>query len=353
MLNLLKFEFRRLFKSIFFKIIGIFCIAWPFLITVFFRVILSLTLNETGMSFEDFDMSGDELRLFTWVISVSFVGELPKFIALFACLHIGRDFTDGIVRNKITAGHSRTAIFFSYLLTQITSTVMFCIVFIISALLGMLICGIGVDLNGGEMLIRYAVAISTLLVMTVLFVSLSLMFRRRAIPIVLSIVVVMVLSTATSIIGTYNMPSKAVDDYIELRHERYEEMVEEGILTDDQIEMIEEEMDRDYYLGIPWKICHPAYLFTTTGFNGDYSTDPLQVVLGDLEYKDELDFSSTFVNDYYDMDMSGLTSKDLKRVDSMHISFNKLNVIYSVKSMLWILAIGSLGFVIFRKRNLF
>ena len=230
---------------------------------------------------------------------------------------------------------------------------MFCVVYILSSLIGMLICGIGFDISGGEMLIRHAVGISTLLVLTVLFTSLSLIFRKRAVPIVLSIVVVMLLSTATSIVGNYNLPAKAADDYIELRHERYEDLVEEGVLTDDQVEEIEEEVDRDYYLDIGWKICHPAYLFTTTGYNGDYSTDPLQIIIGEFEYKDEIDFTSKFVTDYYNMDMSGITPKDLKHIDSMHLSYTKLNIFYTVKSGLWILAIGACGYVIFRKKNLF
>ena len=353
MLNLLKFEFRRLFKSLFFKIIGGYCIVWPLIVTIFYRIIFNISMTESGLTFRDFSLSTDERRLLTWILSVAFVNELPRFLALFACLHIGRDFTDGIVRNKITAGHSRTSIFFSYMITQVTATISFSIIYVCASLLGLLICGIGVDVNGGEMFIRYAVAISTLLVMTVAFVSLSLVFRRRALPIIFSIILVMVMSTATSVIGNFNMPSKAVDDYIEERHENYEDMVDAGILTDDQVDVLEEEFDRDYYLGIPWKICHPSYLVTTLGFNGDYSTDPLQMLLGSPEYRDELDFSSRFVNGYFNEDMSSLTPKDLKHIDSMHVSYDTLNLIYSAKSLFWILAIGGPGYYIFRKKNLF
>ena len=164
MTELLRFEFKRLFKSVFFRIIGAFCIAWPILIALLLRVIVSLILKESGLSSEEMGMGDSGLRYVTWMISVGFVNDLPKFLALFVCLHVGRDFTDGIVRNKITAGHSRTAIFFSYMITQIAATVMLCVVYIGAALLGLLITGFGVDLNGGEMLSRWGTAIVILLV---------------------------------------------------------------------------------------------------------------------------------------------------------------------------------------------
>ena len=191
MIKLISFEFKRLFKSVFFKIIGGYCILWPFLVTVFYRVIFGFMYKESGMSFADFEISDQETRYFTWVISIAFVNELPKFVALFTCLHIGKDFSSGFVRNKITAGHSRTSIFFSYMITQIAATVAFCIVYVSFALLGLLITGIGVNLNGGEMFIRHLVGISTVLVFTVFAAVLSLMFRKRALPIILSIIVVM------------------------------------------------------------------------------------------------------------------------------------------------------------------
>ncbi|MCR5327266.1 MAG: ABC transporter permease [Saccharofermentans sp.] len=355
MLNLLLFEFRRMSKSLFFKIIGAYCLVWPIIVALFYRGIIELTLLDTDATFADFDMSGDELRFLTWMVGVAFVNELPKFIALFTVLHIGRDFSDGIVRNKITAGHSRTSIFFSYMITQICATVLMCVTYIGGALFGLTIAGFGVDLNRGEMFLRFGVAIMILLVLTVTFTVISLMFRRRAMPIILSIVMVMFMSTASAIIGNFNLPAKAVDDYIETRHERYEEMIEDGSIDEDLAEELEDMYDRDHYLGIPWKICHPAYLITNLGFNGDYSTDLTQVITGGLEYSDELDFTNTFVSDYdyFNADMSMLTAKDFKHTDSMHVSYTRLNLTYTLRSVAWMLLIGGWGYVIFRKKNLF
>lgn len=355
MLNLLKFEFRRLSKSIFLRIVAAYCAAWPLIVAIFYRIIFSISFMDSDMSLSDFEMPDSELKLFTWIISVAFVNELPKFIALFTCLHIGKDFSDGIVRNKITAGHSRSSIFFSYMITQIAATAGLCIIYISFALFGLLVTGFGVNLNGGEMFIRYGVAIMTMLVLTVFFVVMSLMFRKRALPIIFSIMLVMLISTVTTVFGyfSFNMPSKAVDDYIEIRHERYEEMVDDGILTDDQVDYLEDEYDKDHYLGMAWKIGRPVYLLTNLGFNGDYSVDVAQMLVGDPEYADEIDFSKSLAGGMYSMDYCDLEPRDFKNVDSMHMSYTQVNLTYLAKSLVYIVVIGGYGFVVFRKKNLF
>ena len=355
MLNLLKFEFRRLSKSIFLRIVAAYCAVWPLIVAVFYRIIFSISFAESNMSFSDFDMPESELKLFTWIITAAFVNELPKFIALFTCLHIGKDFSDGIVRNKITGGHSRAEIFFSYMITQIAATVALCLIYICFALLGLLITGFGVNLNGGEMFIRHGVAIITVLVLTVFFVVMSLMFRKRALPIVFSIMLVMLISTATTVFGyfAFNLPSKAVDEYIEVRHDRYEEMVDEGILTDDQVDFLEEEYDKDYFLGMAWKIGRPVYLITNLGFNQDYAVDVSQMLLGNPEYTDEIDYSKSLAGGEFSQDYCDLLPKDFKNNDAMHISYSQVNLTYLLKSLAYIVLICGYGFVVFRKKNLF
>ena len=211
MLELLRFEFRRLSKSIFYRIVGVYCIVWPVIVVLLLRLILGLFMKDSGLNFADIGLDKGEIRYLNWLITVGFINDLPKFLALFICLHVGRDFTDGIVRNKITAGHSRTSIFFSYLITQIAATVILCAVYIGSALLALLISGFGVDLNGGEMFSRWGTAIVILLVLTVFFTVISLIFRRRALPIVFSIIIVVVMSSLSSIVGAFNLPAKTVN----------------------------------------------------------------------------------------------------------------------------------------------
>ncbi len=354
MLKLLKFEFRRIIKSVFFWIVAGFSFIWPIITALFYRAVLSLDLSD-GIKFSDLILGDDEIKFLTWMLSIAFMTELPKFIALFTCLHLGRDYTDGIVRNKIIAGHSRASIYGSYMITQMAASAFLCSVYFLSGLLGLAISGIGANINGGEMFLRAGVGICVFLVMTVTFVVLSLIFRRRALPMILCILIAITSNGAAAVIGNYNTPSKACDDYLELRHERYEDLVELGVMDDDMVEEIEEEFGKDYYLGIPWKIFHPVYVLTPIGYEGDYSAGGATGLLsGSMEYLDEIDFSSKFIIQYmFDGDISGITPRDLKKIDSMSISYSELNLIYIGKSLAWMIVIGGWGYVLFRKKNLF
>lgn len=372
MLKLILFELRRISKSVFFWIIAGFSVIWPILTALFYRLIMSLDISD-GIKFQDIDLGTDEVRFLTWLIAVAFMTELPKFIALFTCLHIGRDYTDGIVRNKIIAGHSRGAIYGSYMITQIIASVVLCVIYIFSALLGLAISGIGVDLNGGEMFARFAVAIVVFLVMTVTFVVLAVIFRKRALPVILCILIAMTSNAAAAVVGQFNTPGKAVDKYLSIRNEHYENMVEAGLVDKNTVEKIEKEYGRDFFLGIGWKIIHPAYVISPIGFEGDYGAGGTTTMMlgGSVEYTDEINFAQEFYYkdqsiytvltsvsvDNYTGDFDGgdyaLTLKDFRKADELHLKFSTLNWVYVGKSVIWMAVIAAYGYIIFRKKNLF
>ena len=200
--NLFKCEFKRLTKSVFFWIITGFCVLWPILTAVFYHAILTLTFTGSGIGFEEIELPKEVIMYLTWMIAISFITELPKFSALFTCLHLGREYTDGIVRNKVIAGHSRTRIYLVYSLTMLAANAFFCVVYILSAIFGLWISGLGFNLNGGEMFIRLGVGIVVFLSMVTIFSTLALIFRKRALPIILSIIIAMISSTTALLMTT-------------------------------------------------------------------------------------------------------------------------------------------------------
>ncbi|MBR6986885.1 MAG: ABC transporter permease [Clostridiales bacterium] len=353
MRNLLKCEFTRLTRSVFFWIITGFCVLWPIITALFYHGILAFTFTATGIGFEDVELPKEMLRYLTWMISVSFITELPKFSALFACIHIGREYTDGIVRNKIIAGHSRTKIYLSYVLTQLAANAFLCIVYIGASLFGLWISGLGVEVNGGEMFLRLGVGIVVFLTLSLIFIVLATIFRRRALPLILSIVIAMISTTAAAVIGNFNLPSKAVDDYIELRSESYEDLVDMGYFSNREVEKLEEEYDKDYYVGLGWKIFHPAYVVTPIGFESDYQASSAGILFGSsMEYTDEINFTEDFYEStFYDKSM--LSPSDIDDLDSMHVSYGTLNLIYLAKCFVYMIFIGGWGLFIFRKKNMF
>lgn len=365
--KLLHFEFKRIFKSIFFWIICAYSFVWPLLTALFYRAMLSLDLSD-GIKFNKLHLATGEIRFFTWMIAIAFITELPKFVALFCCLHLGRDYTDGIVRNKIIAGHSRASIYFSYLLTQIVASVIFCVIYIGGALFGVAVSGIGVDVNGGEMFARFGVGIVVFLVMTVTFSVLAVIFRKRALPIILCIFIAISSNAAATVIGMFNTPSKAYDDYIQTRNEKLEEMADDGILGKAFVNKVEREYGKDEMTGVGWKIFHPAYVISPIGYEADYKAGGITSLLAGGEiYVNELDYSSILYSDAgldtiweninYDKvknaDDIYISAETFKNVDSLHVSYNTLNWIYLGKSIAWMAVIGGWGFIIFRRKNLF
>ena len=387
MLKLLVFELRRISKSIFFRIIAAISFIWPIITAAFYRLILTLDLFSDEIRFVPLNVSQNERMYFTWVVSVAFITTLPTFAALFTCLHVGRDYTDGIVRNKIIAGHSRAAIYLSYMITQMCSHVVLSLIYILSAFLGLAITGIGVDTNHGEMLTRLGVAIVVFLVMTVSFTALSTVFRRRAAPVILCILIAYFSNLAASVFGLYSIPPKAVDDYIKIRNTKYELMVRDEIIDKKVVEDYEKAYGKNKLLTFGWQVFYPVYLISPFGFESDYGAAGFSSFIGNnMEYPQEIDYAiSIFSKDesqfdiWYNTDVFKnieidpdadpdsfmlpepsvllykyyMTPENFERVDSMHMSFGKLNLIYLGKSLAWIVVIGGWGYLIFRKKNLF
>jgi hypothetical protein len=114
-------------------------------------------------------------------------------------------------------------------------------------------------------------------------------------------------------------------------------MVEEGLMTDETVEFLEENYDKDFYLGMAWKVGRPVYLITNLGFNQDYAADLSQAIASNPDYTDEIDFSVNLTSGMYNPDMCNLQPKDFKHTDSMHLSYAQLNTTYVVRSLIYIL----------------
>ena len=387
MLKLIAFEFRRISKSIFFWIIAALSFIWPLLTAGFYRLILTLDLFSDKIQFIPLSVTQDERIYFTWVISVAFITTLPTFVALFTCLHIGRDYTDGVVRNKIISGHSRADIYFSYMITQICAHVVLCLIYMLSAFFGLAITGIGVDTNNGEMFARLGVAIAVFLVMTVTFTALSTIFRKRAAPVILCILIAYVSNIAASVFGLYSTPPKAVDDYIKIRNTKFELMVRDGVIEEETVKKYETEYGKNSLLTFGWQVFYPAYLISPIGFESDYGAAGFTSLMGStaeypqymdfaqkIFYKDASQFDIWYETNVFknfeidpDADPDSITIPDpatsltkyymspdtFKRVDSMHMSYSTLNLIYLGKAIAWMVVIGGWGYIVFRKKNLF
>ena len=352
--KLLRFEFRRIRSNLFFWLLTLYCVVWPMFVATFYRLLFSLKITEDGFSFGQLNLTGDDKKFVTWVILSAFFSEMPKFMALFTCLYIGKDQSDGFVRNKIISGHSRLSVFMSNNIAQTLVTVFWCVVYICFGMLGLLINGIGPVLNGGEMLSRLATAIAVLLVLSALFTSVAFAFRNRAVPVVLSILFTMVISGVCMATGMFAIPKAASDSYEKYFSEAVELNVEQGYIIREAADELKKANTADKIRGgKAWYIFHPVYQATNAGFQKDYGMpNGLELVSGDFIYKDKIDYSDDMVMAALLQDV-GLDKDTLSKMDGIQTSFATKNLEYVVKSVIWYVVFTCAGFILFKRRDLF
>ena len=351
--KLLRFEFKRIRMNLFFWIITAYCVVWPIFVAGFYRLMYTINIGENGITFDKLTMTPETSRYTTWLILSAFFAEMPKFMALFTCLYIGKDTSDGFVRNKIIAGHSRLSVFMTNNIAQSLVTIFWCIVYVCFGALGLKIMGIGPDINGGEMLMRVATAIIVLLVMSALFTSLAMAFRNRALPVVLAILFTMIIGTVTMVVGMFNMPKPAADSYEKCCAEVIEWNVLEGNYTEGEGKsLMKMHSSENIRGGKAWYIFHPVYQATTAGFQSDFNMPNALGLSSDMNYRDEYSFSEDFV-------MTALSGNVLVNKETFDkqpgvtTSYGMKCLEYVLKSVIWYAIVTAAGFIMFRKKDLF
>ena len=351
--KLLRFEFKRIRMNLFFWIITAYCVVWPILVAGFYRLMYTINIGENGITFDKLSMTTEMSRYTSWLILSAFFAEMPKFMALFTCLYIGKDSGDGFVRNKIIAGHSRLSVFMTNNITQTLVTVFWCVVYVCFGLVGLKITGIGPDVNGGEMFMRVATAIIVLLVMSAVFTSLAMAFRNRALPVVLAILFTMVIGTVTMVVGMFNMPKAAADSYEKSCAAVIEQNVSEGTYTEAEGKSLKKmHTSENIRGGKPWMIFHPVYQATTAGFQSDFNMPNALGMTSDMSYRDEYSFSEDFVMTA----IQGNVFVDKGTFDNqpgVTTSYGTKCLEYILKSVIWYAVVTAAGFIMFKKKDLF
>ena len=355
MFNLLRFEIRRIRSNLFFWILTLYCMLWPLFIATFYRLVFTLEISgDFRFSFGELKMTGDEKQYICWLILSAFFAEMPKFMALFTCLYIGKDQSDGFVRNKIIAKHSRLSVFMSNNIAQSLATVFWCVVYICFGMLGLKINGFGPMLNGGEIFARLATAIAVLLVLSALFTSIAFAFRNRAVPVILSILFTMVISGVCMAVGMFAMPKAASDSYERSFSEAVELRVDQGTISREAADKLKKQNTADAVRGgKAWYIFHPVYQLTNAGFQNDYKMpNGVGLTSGEMLYEDKIDYTDDFVMSALLQDIM-LDKDKVAKMDGVSTSYATKNLEYVVKSVIWYAVLTGAGFILFKRRDLF
>ena len=360
MLELLKFEFYRLKKNPLFWVILALCALAPVFVGIFIRVIITMIEKEGG-NISDLELTKSNIRWITWFISSYFYVRLPLAMAIFTPLFIGRDYKDGIIRNKIIAGHSRFQIFATSIIVQCSVVTVFSIVYFVFGLISMYITPFGANINGGEMLFRALILLIALCATVIFITALSLTIKNRVLALVLAVVFVSTFSFWNNLATSYSYTPSMVDDYLDL----YEDTLEDYEIfynwTDRDIDdMIPAKSE---YLGIPYYIGHPIYVLTNAGMSSELIPslnapsifDDSIIPSYSSKISREDAFSGNLIRAIFMDDIGSymIEGSDIRKIDGMVISVGQAELTYTIKSIVWASVYALCGYSIFRKKNLF
>ena len=354
--ELLKFEYKRILtcKPLYF--IAAAAVILPLAAGIGLNIFFDMMTEGADLK----DLSAGNVKFFTWFVISYFYTRLPIFLALFTSLFIGRDFKDGFIRNKITAGHSRLTIYASAMITQISVTAALSAIYVLVGTVTMALSPLGANINNGEMFLRAFVLLLSLIGMTTLFTALTMILKSRALATVLCVVFVMGLGIVNSAAFNYCYSEKMVDDYIEAcedKMDEYDDMSSELGYSMSSYYSVPEKSD---YINYGWYVCHPIYFLTNAGLESDIMADLQSAILVDDEndmftYPKKVSHAG-FVNSIMSMLFSNtynpLTTKEINKIDGMVVRVDDLLVIYTVKSLVWTAIFAGGGYAIFRKRNI-
>ena len=351
--ELLKFEYKRILKS---KLIW-FMVAYAFLCPVFAVIVLSFLIDFMfNIDLDDVNFSSSNFKFITWFIISYFYVRLPLIIGLFSGLFVGRDYSDGFIRNKITAGHTRFQIYFSTLITQLTVNVGLCIIYIIAGILALAISPFELNLNNGEMLIRAFTLILALAVLTTFFTALALNIKAKAWVIVISALFVMAMGPVSSIVSNYSYSSKLIDNYIEACEEKVEE-IEQMSSDYEGYYYVPEVPERKDFINLPWLVLHPVYLLTNAGIESDLlpATNTSSFMSDDpFSYRNKVSrsgFANSILAAFSGVE-SPLDFNEINKVKGMEVRVSDLIPVYIAKSLIWSCIISAGGYMMFRKKNI-
>lgn len=129
----------------------------------------------------------------------NFVPVLGLFLAEFISLFLGKEYSDGTIRNKIVAGHTRASIYFSNFVVCFVAGFIFMLMWMLGGLIGIPFLGTWkMGIKG--VFLYFLIASFFLEAFTGIFVLLSMLLTNRATAAVFEIMLFLALLIATSMI---------------------------------------------------------------------------------------------------------------------------------------------------------
>lgn len=208
MLNLLKADLFRIVKSKLFVVCVILAVSIPFLIVFMFYGILkveeSVFTDEEAMGMIGTMFNAKYLIASSFSLTDNFGLVLPVFAGVF----VSKDLINGTLRNKVIAGHSRTNIYLSHLISSFVFNFFLIVLYAgMTSTLALMLFKYGPEFNAEEaknLIFLLVLGIVSFLFVATVSTFFGLMFSSLGPTIVLTVTFCLVMSLFSSIISLTN-----------------------------------------------------------------------------------------------------------------------------------------------------
>lgn len=190
--KLLSAEFARLFKNLTFKLCLLFSGGFgAFLVLMRWWDVKIHSVDYAKLGVEYSNADG---LIFLGGVYLIFA------IAVFISTFIGTEYSDGTIRNKLTAGHTRGSIYFSKLIVCAVADIMMHILYILGVLiLGNLLIG-GTTMTVTEILSLAMVSTTAMLAITALLLLFSMLIQSKAVGAIVCLLATLIMLFSALII---------------------------------------------------------------------------------------------------------------------------------------------------------
>lgn len=187
--RLLSAEFVRLFKSLVFKLCLFFSAGLG--ASLFFVRWSDIKMNPEVYAEYELEYSNADDLLFVGGVYLIFV------IAILIGSFVGREYSDGTIRNKLTAGHTRASIYVSKFIVCAVADVMLHILYIVVVMgLGNLLIG-GTTFSVTQIIVCTVVSTIAIIAVTAFLLLFSMLIQSKAIGSVACLVATLCMLFAT------------------------------------------------------------------------------------------------------------------------------------------------------------
>lgn len=182
MRNLLSSGFFRLWKSKLF---------WGCTALLFFQGVYEVWDSYTWLQYGERNLD-DILFAYTTIISL--------FGAVFCSLFIGREYSDGTIRNKLMVGIRRSSVYLSNLVLSVCASVIMCLAYIIAAVVGSAIFLYPPTIGFVEIVRLLALSVLIIISLCALFTAVSLLCQNKAAASVICLLGIFIMFIASVIV---------------------------------------------------------------------------------------------------------------------------------------------------------